>query len=220
MERGAKGRQAAGAGAAIPHRGVLWSLRIGLGAGIFVSRTNTLPTQEKIDRVNALKEKLEQCTIALTANYTGIGVNEMVALRRRMRAADVEFTVVKNTLLYLAADAARRPQLKDIVQGPTVVAFGYGDPAEVARAVSEYTRATRSTLAVQGAVLQDGPALPPDQVSRLATLPSKPQLVASLMGQLQAPVQRLVNALNGPLQSLDSLLQARIRQLEAAESGG
>ena len=179
-----------------------------------------MPTQEKIDRVNALKEKLEQCTIALTANYTGIGVNEMVDLRRRMRAADVEFTVVKNTLMYLAADAAQRPQVKDIVQGPTVVAFGYGDPAEVAKAVSEYSRATRSTLAVQGAALQDGMVLPPDQVNRLATLPSKEQLVSSLMGQLQAPVQRLVNVLNGPLQSLDSLLQARIRQLEAAESGG
>ena len=76
-----------------------------------------MPTQEKIDRVNFLKEKLERCTIALTANYTGIGVNEMVDLRRRMRAADVEFTVVKNTLMYLAAEAAQRPQLKEIVPG-------------------------------------------------------------------------------------------------------
>ena len=179
-----------------------------------------MPTEDKIDRVNDLKDKLERCTIALTANYTGIGVNEMVDLRRRMREAGVEFTVVKNTLMDLAAEAAQRPQVKEIVQGPTVVAFGYGDPLDVAKAVSEYVRTARSTLSVQGAVLEDGSMLPPAEVNRLATLPSKTQLVANLMGQLQAPLQRLLTVLNGPLQNLDSLLQARIRQLESAESGG
>ena len=179
-----------------------------------------MPTEDKIDRVNDLKDKLERCTIALTANCTGIGVNEMVGLRRRMREAGVEFTVVKNTLMDLAAEAAQRPQVKEIVQGPTVVAFGYGDPLDVAKAVSEYVRTARSTLSVQGAVLEDGSMLPPAEVNRLATLPSKTQLVANLMGQLQAPLQRLLTVLNGPLQNLDSLLQARIRQLESAESGG
>lgn len=178
-----------------------------------------MPNQENIDRVAALKEKLERCTIALTANYAGISVNEMVELRRQMRAAEVDFTVVKNTLMYLAADAAQRPQVKDIIQGPTVMAFGYGDPLDVAKAVSEYGRAGRSTLSVQGAVIEDGLVLSAAQVNRLATLPSKPQLVANLMGQLQAPMQRLLTALNGPLQNLTSLLQARVRQLESAETG-
>ena len=58
--------------------------------------------------------------------------------------------------------------------------------------------------------------LPPADVNRMAALPAKPQLVASLLGQLQAPLQRLLGALNGPLQNLDGLLQARIRQLESA----
>ena len=179
-----------------------------------------MPTQEKIDRVNALKEKLERCTIALTANYTGISVNEMVDLRHRMRAAGVEFTVVKNTLMDLAAEAAQRPQFKEIVQGPTVVAFGYDDPQDVARAVAEYVRTSRSALSVQGAVLEDGPVLAPAEVNRLATLPSKLQLVSNLMGQLQSPMQRLLTVLNGPVQKLEYLLQARIKQLESAESGG
>ena len=178
-----------------------------------------MPTPRKIDRVTVLKEKLERCTIALTADYTGISVNEMVDLRRRMRAAGVEFTVVKNTLMELAADAAQRPQIKEIVQGPTVVAFGYDDPLDVAKAVAEYTRTARSTLAVRGAVLENGPVLPPADVNRLATLPSKPQLVANLMGQLQSPIQRLAGVLNGPLQNLGSLLQARVNQLESVESG-
>ena len=177
-----------------------------------------MPTQEKIDRVNALKEKLEQCTIALTANYTGIGVNEMVDLRRRMRAVDVEFTVVKNTLMYLAADAAKRPQVKDIVQGTdggcfwlrrpgrsgkSGVGIQPGDPVDAGRP-------RRSAAGRHGAAAGPGEAGWPRCLARSSWWPA-------LMGQLQAPVQRLVNVLNGPLQNLGSLLQARIRQLEAAE---
>ncbi len=177
-----------------------------------------MPTEQKIDRVSALKEKLERCTIAVTADYTGISVNEMTELRRRMRAVGVEFTVVKNTLMDLAAEAASRPQVKEIVQGPTAVAFGYDDPQAVARAFADYIRTTRSVLAVRGAVMGDGPAMAPAEVNRLAALPSKPQLVATLMAQLQAPIQRLLTVLNGPLRNLDALLQARIRQLESTES--
>ena len=176
-----------------------------------------MPSPRKIDRVNTLKDKLERCTIALTADYSGISVNEMVDLRRRMRAAGVDFTVVKNTLMELAADTAQQPQIKEIIQGPTVVAFGYEDPQNVAKAVSEYVRTTRSTLTVRGAVLENRPALLPEEVNRLATLPSKPQLVANLMGQLQAPLQRLAGVLNRPLHNLNILLQARIRQLESSD---
>ena len=179
-----------------------------------------MPTQQKIDRVSALKDKLERSTITLTADYTGISVNEMIDLRRRMRAAGVEFTIVKNTLMELAAEAAQRPQVKELIQGPTAIAFGYDDPLDVAKAVSEYVRSTRSVLAVRGAVLGDGPVMSPAEVNRMATLPSKPQLIANLLGQLQSPIQRLLGAMNGPLQNLGGLLQARIRQLESAEAGG
>lgn len=179
-----------------------------------------MPTQENIDRVSALRAKLEQCSIAVTADYTGLPTNEITELRRRMRAAGIEFTVVKNTLMNLAADAAQRPQFKEIVQGPTAVAFGYDDPQDVARALSDYLRTSRSALALRGAVLSDGPPLSPAEVNRLATLPARSQLVANLLGQLQAPIQRLLLVLNGPLRSLDAVLQARLRQLEATGSGG
>ena len=178
-----------------------------------------MPTQEKIDRVATLQDKLERCSIAVTTNYTGITVNEMIDLRRQMRAAGVEFTVVKNTLMYLASEAAHRPQVKDIVQGPTAVALGYADPLDVAKAVSDYIRNARSALIIQGAVLGDGPVMEAPEVVRLASLPPKPELLATLLGQLQAPLSRLAAVLNGPLQNFDGLIQARIRQLEAGGEG-
>jgi large subunit ribosomal protein L10 len=177
-----------------------------------------LPTQAKIEQVNELKEKLERCSITITANFTGIPGNEMTELRRRTRAAGVEFVIIKNTLMSLAADAAQRPQVKEILQGPTAVAFGYDDPVEVAKTLHDYIRTTRSALTLQGAVMGNGPALQARDVERLATLPSKPQLVAQLLGQFQAPIQRLLFVLNGPLRNLDGLLQARIRQLEGGET--
>ena len=179
----------------------------------------TLPTQAKIDRVNELKDKLERCSIAVSANYSGLPVNEVTELRRRMRAASVDFTVVKNNLMKLACDAAQRPSAKEIIAGPTAIAFGYDDPAVVARALSDYIRTTRSVLTIRGAVWGEGQTLAADQVNRLATLPTQTQLVAALLGQMQAPLQRLLGALNGPLRNLDALLQARMRQLEPEESG-
>ena len=178
-----------------------------------------MPTKDKIDRVAALKDKLERCSIALATDYTGIKVNEMTELRRQMRAAGVEFTIVKNTLMYRASDDAQRPQVKEIVQGPTAVALGYDDPWDVAKAVADYIRTSRSSLTIRGAVLGDGPVMPPAEVNRLGALPPKPMVLATLLGQLQAPIQRLLTVLNGPLQNLDGLIQARIRQLEAGESG-
>ncbi|MCL0047741.1 50S ribosomal protein L10 [Dehalococcoidia bacterium] len=177
-----------------------------------------MPTQGKIDRVNELQSKLEKCSIAVTATYNNIGVNEMTDLRRRTRDAGVEFVVIKNTLMHRAADAANKPQIKEIVNGPTAIAFGYDEPIDVAKTLSEYIRTTRSPLAFQGAVIGDGPPLPAADVERLAALPPKPVLVSTLLGQLQAPLYQLLGILNGPLQSFGGILQARIRQIESGEA--
>lgn len=175
-----------------------------------------MPTQEKFNRVEDLKDQLERSTITFGADYTRSTVNQMVQLRRAMRAAGIEFTVVKNTLMYLAAEQAGRPQVKDIVQGPTAVAFGYDDPAAAAKALADYARANANSFAIRGAVLGDGAPMGPDGVTRLATLPPRPQMISILLAQMQAPMARLVGALNGPLQNLDNVLRARMSQLESS----
>ena len=174
-----------------------------------------MPTQAKIDKVSELKDKLERSSIALATTCTNLDVNEMNELRKRTREAGVEFVVIKNTLMHLAADAASKPQVKEIVQGPTAIAFGYDEPVDVAKALHEYITSTRSELSIQGAVIGDGPVLPAADVIRLAGLPPKPQLIAQLLGQVQAPIYGLLNVLNGPLWHLGGLLQARIQQMEA-----
>ena len=175
-----------------------------------------MPTQQKIDRVQDIKSRLERSSIALTTSYSGISVNQMVELRRAMKAGGVDFTIVKNTLIALAADEAQKPQLKEIVQGPTAIAIGYEDPVEAAKAVADFVRTGGSTLAIIGAVMGDGAPMSPDEVNRLASLPSKPILLAMLLGQMQSPIARLLSVMNGPLQGFGNVLQARVRQLEEA----
>ena len=183
-----------------------------------------LPTEKKIARVEALREKLSQCTIAVVTDPTGLGVNTLNDLRQRLRERGIEYVVVKNTLTYLAADQAGVPHLKEAVQGPTALAFGYQDATQAAAGLEDYLRSTRSTLPIRGGIL-GARLLSAADVSALATLPPREQLVgqvlgqlqgptARLLGQLQAPVYRLMAALQDPLSRLAFLLQQRTEQMD------
>ncbi|HIN35358.1 MAG TPA: 50S ribosomal protein L10 [Dehalococcoidia bacterium] len=131
-----------------------------------------------------------------------------------MKAGGVDFTIVKNTLLSLAADEAQKPQLKEIVDGPTAIALGYDDPVEAAKAMADFIRTGGTTLAIIGAVMGDDAPMSSSEFTRLAALPPKPILLAMLLGQLQSPIARMVTVMNGPLQSMGNVLAARVRQLE------
>ena len=176
-----------------------------------------MPTQAKVDRVAELKEKLENCSIVISTGYAGIGVNQMVNLRRRMHEGGVEFIVVKNNLLSLAADDAALPQLKEVISGQTAIALGYDDAVATAKAVSEAANAD-GTLAIHGAVVAQGPAMLPAEVSRMASLPPQPVLVAQLLGNMQAPLYGLASVLNATISGLAYVLQARIDQMQPAEA--
>ena len=176
-----------------------------------------MPTQAKVDRVAELREKLENCSIVISTGCTGIGVNQMVNLRRRMREGGVEFIVIKNNLLNLAADGANVPQLKDVVTGQTAIALGYDDAAVIAKAVADAARAD-GTLQINGAVVGSGPAMDTAEVTRLASLPPQPVLVAQLLGNMQGPLYALASVLNGTIAGLAYALQARIDQLQPADA--
>ncbi len=176
----------------------------------------TLPTQAKVNRVAELTEKLSNSAIVISAMYSGMGANQMVDLRRRLRDGSVEFVVVKNNLLHLAADAAGVPQLKDIINGQTAIALGYDDAAVAAKAFADATGAG-SAIRVNGAVVNRDTVLPPPEVTRLAALPPQPVLVAQLLGNMQAPLYGLMSVLNGTVRSLAYVLQSRIDQLQPVD---
>ena len=165
-----------------------------------------MPSTKNIQTVAALKERLGKCTLIISTGFTGLPVAAMTDLRRRLREKGLEYQVVKNTLASIAAQEIGRSALKEILQGPTGLVLAQQDPAEAAKGFDEVLRATRLTLPVRGALL-DGQLLTPADLTALATLPPKPVLMANLAGRVKGPLAALVWALQGPVQSLVTVLQ-------------
>jgi large subunit ribosomal protein L10 len=151
--------------------------------------------------------------MAVATEYRGMTMAELTDLRRSLRKAGVEFHVVKNTLARIAAEQAGNPALKEILTGPSALAIGGEDQVAPAKALNDYVRANpRTLLKVVGGVL-DGKALTPAQVTALATLPSREELIAKMLGSMNSPIANLVGVLGGPVRALTYVLQARQRQL-------
>ena len=112
-----------------------------------------MPTERKIRQVEEIKDRISNCTIAVATNPTGLGVNDMVDLRKRLRENGIQYRIVKNTLTYIAADSVNKPEIKEIMEGMTGLAFGFGEPADVAKVLQEFIRTTRSVLSIRGAVM-------------------------------------------------------------------
>ena len=170
-----------------------------------------MPREEKVREVEELAGLLSNAGIAISTNYQGLTVPQITDLRRQLREAGVEYHVVKNTLLRLAAERAGRQQLLSIVEGPTAIAFA-DDAITSVRVLEAYVRTGRTTLAVRGALV-DGRILSREETLALATLPPREVLLAQALRTLQAPLARLVGVLQGTLQGFVGVLEARRQQL-------
>lgn len=175
----------------------------------------TVIRPDKVAAVQGLVERLGRANMAILADYRGLTVAQMSNLRRQLRPMDVEVRVVKNTLARLAAQQAGCVALLPALDGPTAVVFGYGDPAAMAKTLTETIRTQRLAMQVKGALL-GASLLAPLEVGRFAELPAREVLIAQVVGSVQAPISAFVGTLGGILQSLVGVIDARRQQLEAA----
>ena len=171
--------------------------------------------EKKEQIVDQLSELLSKCKIGVLTDYRGLSAAEMTKLRHKLREADIEYRVVKNTLARLAAEKAGRNGLGGLFDGPVAIAFGYGEITEPAKALADYIQSSKSTLSIKGGVLDVG-LLTPGDVTILAKLPSKEILLAQVLGGIQSPMVNLVGCLAAPVRGVMGVLQARIKQLEGA----
>jgi large subunit ribosomal protein L10 len=168
----------------------------------------TMLKEKKAQIVDNLADDLSRSTIVIATNYQGLLAKQMTDLRNALTKAGIGYRVVKNTLAYRAADQATRPQLKDIIEGPVALAFGYDDAVNAAKALHQYVRSTGLSLQIKGGLLQDRVLLP-DELASLADLPPREILISRLIGQLQAPISALHNMLSYPLRGVLTVLQNR-----------
>lgn len=168
-----------------------------------------MPTEKKEQEVSTLRKHISESTIAIAADYSGMSVGDMTDLRRALRGQGVDFRVVKNTLTYIAADFVNRPQFKEIVSGPTGIAFGYGEVVDPAKVLTGFIRENRSVMKVRGAVMGER-VLDAEQVEALGRLPSKDVMIARLAGQLQGSIAGLAYVLSAPVAGLATVLKRHV----------
>jgi large subunit ribosomal protein L10 len=169
---------------------------------------------EKERVVAELAERLRSAQTLMVADYRGLTMTEINDLRTRLLEAGARFTVVKNTLTKLAADAAGTKDVLQLIEGPTAIAFleADGDPVAVAKVLNETARA-RDVLVIRGGIL-DGALVGDADIKRLATVPPAEVLRAQLVGAVAGPLTTDVGLFTAPLRDLVGILDARIRQLE------
>jgi large subunit ribosomal protein L10 len=172
-----------------------------------------MPRQEKVEQVELLTEKLKSAKVAVLTDYRGLTVSQLQDLRGRLRAQEVEYRVVKNTLARRAAVESGHEDFQDLLKGPVAIAFGYGDLSAPAKVLGEFTRQTRIRLDIVGGLVE-GRVMAPDQVRQTADLPPREVLLALLLGTLQSPVAQLVATIQAPVQQLIGLLEAYKDKLE------
>jgi len=159
-----------------------------------------MPTQAKRETVAELKEAFAGSPPAIVADYRGLTVKDLSAMRRTLRDQGITYRIVKNRLARIAAEEAGMGELSGLLEGPTAIAIGTSDEALVARTFLEAIRPFR-TVSVRGAVI-GGRRIDADDVTRLSTLPSRDVLLAQLAGGVASPLSTMAGLLSGPLRNL------------------
>ena len=144
---------------------------------------------------------------AVAAEYRGLSVAEMTALRKEARNAGVYLRVVKNTLARRAVEGTDFECMKEALKGPILLAFAKDDPGAAARVIQRFAKEHEALRAIS--LSAGGRLLPATDLARLAELPTLDQARAMLLGVMIAPISRLARTLAEPSAMLARTLAAR-----------
>ncbi len=160
----------------------------------------------KSDKVAQIKEKVEKAQVAIVTEYQGMSVEEITKLRRSLQKEDGDYMVTKNTLAKLAVKDTNYEPLTELLTGPIAIAFGYGDQVMPAKALAKFIKETEKGKIV-GAVL-DGKLLSADEAKALASLPSKQEIYAKMLGCINSPASGIANSINAVMSQLTRTMAA------------
>jgi len=167
--------------------------------------------QSKEKAVADLQGRFAKASAAVVAEYKGLTVAELTALRRELREVAGEYRVARNTLIELAIQGSPYLSLKEVLSGQNGFAFAYGDAVSLAKIVTRYAK-EKEKFTIKGGVA-DGQFLTPQKVEALALLPSHDVLRAQLLGMLSRPATQLASLVSAPGARLARILGARREQL-------
>ena len=162
--------------------------------------------EEKKQMVADLTNKLKNATAGVLVDYQGINVEQDTKLRTELREAGVDYFVFKNTLTRLAVKECGFEELLPVLVKMTAIAVSDTDPVAPAKILASYADKIPTFNIKAGFV--DGAVIDVQGVNRLATMPSKEELIAKVLGTLQSPASGLANVINANMSGLARVLQA------------
>ena len=167
---------------------------------------------DKEQLVVELKQKIGGAQALYYTDFTGLNVKRMTELRRRLKRANVEYVVIKNTLALRAVNESGL--VGERLKGPTGLVMAK-DAVGAAKVLTDFAKENDQRPTVKGGML-DGSAINAAQVKRLAAMPSREQMLAELGAGLQSPLSAMLGALSGPFMMFAGALEALKSQREGA----
>ena len=168
---------------------------------------NAKVLSEKQAVVAALTEKLQGAVAGVIVDYSGITVAEDTEMRRKLREANVDYSVVKNTLLRFATNNVGLSELDSLLNGTTSLAISADDPVAPAKIIKEYADKLNGRFEIKGGFM-DGKVISLDEVNALASIPALPVLQAQVLGTMLAPItsfavviKAIAEKLGGPVEA-------------------
>ena len=171
-----------------------------------------MPNAQKELIVSDLREIVAASKGAILTDYRGLTVAEVSKLRKKLRDSNAEYHIVKNTLFKIALGGEISPELEALLKGPTAIVFANDDVVAPAKSILDFVRdARKPDVRVKGGYI-DGKVFSLEQVQALSKLPPKLELIAQLIGTLNAPASELVGTLNGIISELIGTVDAIAEQ--------
>lgn len=165
-----------------------------------------MPTKAKEDKVAQIKDYFDRAETYFITDYQGLNVSDMTDLRSKLRDGDARLVIEKNTLIRVAAKDKGIDGLDEYLTGPTAIAFAFSDPVAPAKTLNESFK--KLELPVIKALSLGGELLEGTRIKDLADLPSWEELVARVIGNIEAPITKLYSVMEAPTQELIGTLDA------------
>ena len=168
----------------------------------------------KKEIISELKEKIAKTGFAVITDHRGLTMSELTELRNRLFKNDADYKIAKNTLIKIAIKDTNLAELDSLLEGPTALLLGYGDPSECAKTYVEFTKEIEKGD-IRGGLL-DGKLLTKQEIKTFAALPSKSVLLGQIAGLLVANTQSIA----GTFESLIRDIALLAEEVAKKNSGG
>ena len=136
--------------------------------------------------IDEIKDKFERAGSAVVIDYMGITVAEADEMRKKLREAEVDYTVYKNTLVKRAIEGTKYEALGEILEGPSGFAFSYDDATAPARVLNDARKAYKK-MEFKGGIIE-GEYYDKENIEKIAAIPSRDTLISKFMGSIQSPI--------------------------------